>query len=197
MNHLAHLFLSGENKLWIMGNFMADFLTPSEQKAMPFGIQQGIEIHKFIDRTIDNDPVFKQSIELIRKTQRKYSPVVADIYYDYLLYEHWNKYAVIAVDVFIENAYQYLLDSLTVEIPEPIRQRISYMVERNFLRSYSSVYFMERTFEMLGNRVKFQHNLSQATADYKINQGQLNAQFEDVFPRMIKSCLEFRINLQS
>jgi len=197
MNHLAHLFLSGENKSWLTGNFITDFLSPSDQREMPMDIRNGIRIHLFIDQTIDNHPVYKKSRELIRSTQGKYAPVVADIYYDYLLYNHWNLYSLVPIEDFKNQAYEAIRQGLPEKTPERIRTRINNMLARDFLHAYSSPGYMEDTFRMLSKRVHFNHNLNQAASDYQMNLPALNAQFMAVFPQMIEACLAFRLNLQN
>ena len=91
MNHLAHLYLSGSQAGIILGNFIADFLTPAQQRALPEELQQGLRLHLLIDKTVDTNMIFKQSVALLRHTQGKYAPVVADIFYDYLLVEAWSR----------------------------------------------------------------------------------------------------------
>lgn len=197
MNHLAHLFLAGEEFDWLTGNFIADFLSPSEQRSMPPGIQQGIRIHLFIDHTIDHHPIYKNSIALIRQSQGKYAPVVADIYYDYLLYRSWDYYSLKPVEQFISNAYSVLKNHLPDQVPDHVRSRIGGMIEHDFLRAYSSVDYMENTFRMLGKRVHFNHRLQEATSFYKQQLPLLQQQFSAVFPVMVEASLGFRLNLQN
>jgi len=197
MNHLAHLFLSGDNPAWVTGNFIADFLSPAEQRAMPPDIRQGIQIHLFIDRTIDHHPVYKKSIELIRLTQHKYAPVVADIYFDYLLFSLWSHFATVSANDFRLKVYDILKQSIPEVIPEGIRNRIRSMIDRDFLQAYSSIDFMEGTFQMLSKRVHFNHRLQEATTDYKQHLPVLAEHFMDVFPQMVEACLVFRLNLQN
>ncbi len=197
MNHLAHLLLSGDNPAWITGNFITDFLNPAEQRSMPPDIRQGIQVHLFIDKTIDHHPVYKKSIELIRQTQLKYAPVVADIYFDYLLYSQWDKYALVPADEFKLKVYDILKKSLPVNTPQVVRGRIGSMIDRDFLQAYSSVDFMEGTFRMLIKRVHFNNRLSEAALDFKNYLPILAEHFDQVFPEMVEACLGFRLNLQS
>ena len=197
MNHLAHLFLSGDNPAWVVGNFITDFLSPAEQRAMPPEVRQGIQIHLFIGRTIDQHPVYKQSVELIRLTQHKYAPVVADIYYDYLFFSLWGRYATVSADDYKLKVYDILKQSIPDVTPEGVQNRIRHMIDRDFLQAYSSIEFMEGTFQMLSKRVHFNHRLQEAAMDYKKHLPVLKQHFEDVFPEMVEACLLFRLNLQN
>lgn len=197
MNHLAHLLLSGDNPAWITGNFITDFLNPAEQRSMPPDIRQGIQVHLFIDKTIDHHPVYKKSIDLIRKTQNKYAPVVADIYYDYLLYSQWDNYTLVPANEFKLKVYDILKKSIPALTPAGVQRRIGSMVDRDFLQAYSSVDFMEGTFRMLIKRVHFSNRLSQAAEDFEHYFPILTEHFDQVFPEMVEACLTFRLNLQN
>jgi acyl carrier protein phosphodiesterase len=197
MNHLAHLLLSGDNPAWITGNFITDFLKPAEQRSMPPDIRQGIQVHLFIDKTIDQHPVYKKSIDLIRQTQQKYAPVVADIYFDYLLYNQWERYSLVPANEFKKKVYDILLRTLPSLTPAGVRVRIESMVGRDFLSAYSTVDFMEGTFRMLVKRVHFNNRLSEAADDFKHYLPVLSEHFDQVFPEMVEACLKFRLNLQN
>ncbi len=197
MNHLAHLLLSGDQKDWLVGNFITDFLIPSEQRSLPLLIREGIRLHLFIDQTVDADPDYRESIRLIRFTQGKYAPVVADIFYDYLLYNHWDRYSDIPFAEFRQDAYQKLIKHLPENINEKLAGRVRNMVERNFLESYTSREHMPGTFSMLKRRVRFVNALDRAALDYEKLLPELIIHFNQVFPRIQAACATFRLSLQS
>lgn len=197
MNHLAHLLLSGDRKEWLVGNFITDFLTPSEQRSLPSLIREGIRLHLFIDQTVDEDPDYRESIRLIRVTQGKYAPVVADIFYDYLLYHHWELYSDLPFARFRQETYKNLIHHLPENISEKLAWRVRNMVERNFLESYTSPEHMPGTFSMLQRRVRFENALDRAAGDYKTLLPDLITHFNQVFPRIHAACATFRLSLQS
>lgn len=197
MNHLAHLLLSGDQNDWLVGNFITDFLTPAEQRSLPPLIREGIRLHLFIDRTVDDDPDYRESIRLIRFTQGKYAPVVADIFYDYLLYQHWDLYCGLPFTEFRQDAYRTLIQHLPENINEKLAGRIRNMVERNFLESYASLEHMPGTFSMLKRRVRFENALDRAALDYEKLLPELITHFHRVFPRIQAACTTFRLSLQS
>jgi acyl carrier protein phosphodiesterase len=61
MNFLAHIYLSGNNELLKIGNFMADGIRGKQFETYPKAIQNGILLHRAIDSFTDAHPVFRQS----------------------------------------------------------------------------------------------------------------------------------------
>ena len=190
MNHLAHLFLSGNQPEIIVGNFITDMLSPKEQNAMHGLYVQGIKLHYFIDNTIDHHPIFKQSIALIKNKQGRYAPVVADIFYDFLLSHHWSDYSEIPYDQFKIIIYQKLL-VFPLSIPKRIQTRLQSMVDRDFLASYKAGAPIALTFEFLIKRAKFANQFHTAHLDYIEWFEQLKGQFDIVFPEMIEKTKKF------
>jgi acyl carrier protein phosphodiesterase len=197
MNHLSHLFLSGDDPDILVGNFITDFLKPSEQRSMPVPLMKGIRLHLFIDHTIDSNPIFKQTIQLIKTKQDRYAPVVADIYYDFLLVHHWNEFSKKDFTSFKQDIYSILVDRMKDPITVLIQERVKRMVHRDFLSSYTSFDYIPATFGFLKRRAKFENKFDHALEDFQDLFPQLNEQFSEVLPMMIKSVKEFGIILQN
>ncbi len=63
MNFLAHIYLSGDNDLMKIGNFMADGIHGKNLENFPLDIQKGIILHRFIDTFTDAHPIFSHSLK--------------------------------------------------------------------------------------------------------------------------------------
>ncbi|HNR09494.1 MAG TPA: ACP phosphodiesterase, partial [Saprospiraceae bacterium] len=172
-------------------------LKPSEQRSLPPSVREGIRLHLFIDRTVDEDPDYRESIRMIRATQGKYAPVVADIYYDYLLHLHWDRYSDHSFPVFRQDAYRTLIRHLPENVNENLAGRVRQMIERDFLESYSSPEHMPGTFSMLKRRVHFENALDRAAGDFERLLPQLIRHFNLVFPRIQAASEQYRLSLQS
>ena len=85
MNFLAHLYLSRHDDQLMIGNFIADSVKGSAWKNYEEPIAAGILMHRKIDDFTDTHPVFRETVALLRPHFRKFSGVVADIYYDHFL----------------------------------------------------------------------------------------------------------------
>jgi acyl carrier protein phosphodiesterase len=66
MNFLAHIYLSGDNDLIKIGNFMADF--GKQFKNYPVDVQKGIILHRAIDTFTDAHPVLDEALKLHSNT---------------------------------------------------------------------------------------------------------------------------------
>ena len=85
MNFLAHIYLSGENKLIQIGNFMADGIRGNNYLNFPKDIQKGIILHRAIDTFTDAHPIFRKSKHRLHEKYGHYSGVITDIFYDHFL----------------------------------------------------------------------------------------------------------------
>jgi acyl carrier protein phosphodiesterase len=58
MNFLAHIYLSGDNDLIKIGNFMADGIRGKHFERFPPDVQKGIILHRAIDTLHRCSPYF-------------------------------------------------------------------------------------------------------------------------------------------
>ena len=79
MNYLAHIYLSGDNDLIKIGNFMADGIKGHEYEKFPEIIQKGILLHRQIDSFTDFHPVYRQSKHRLHNIYGHYSGVIMDM----------------------------------------------------------------------------------------------------------------------
>lgn len=66
MNFLAHLYLAGNNKYSIIGNFIADHVKGSSIDLYNPEIRQGIRFHRQVDEFTDAHPVVKETVLNLR-----------------------------------------------------------------------------------------------------------------------------------
>ncbi|MEM6697160.1 MAG: hypothetical protein AAF599_02100 [Bacteroidota bacterium] len=84
MNYLAHLFLSCEDEELLIGNFIADFVKNRYREELSPRVLEGIQLHRVIDSFTDRHPVVVQTTRLLHPKHHKYSPVLMDVFFDYL-----------------------------------------------------------------------------------------------------------------
>ncbi len=197
MNHLAHLYLSGSQPEILLGNFIADFLTPVQQRALPDELQQGLRLHLLIDKTVDTNMMFKKSVALLRSTQGKYAPVVADIFYDYLLVEEWSQFTICPYIKFKSKIYAQLGFHTSWSLPIVVHSRIDRMLDNDFLRSYESREHIPHTFSFLKKRVKFENQFDHALRDFNTSHETLLIHFNQVFPTIIDAVTSHGVILQN
>ncbi|MCP3929934.1 MAG: DUF479 domain-containing protein [Bacteroidetes bacterium] len=184
MNFLAHLFLSGQNEDILIGNFIADFLNLKEVNKYPKTIQNGIQIHREIDHFTDNHPLVRKGIKRLFPYHHKYSPVVIDILYDYLLAVNWKRYHSFELDHFAQEAYEIVRRRID-EMPTFLQKYLPLMIADNFLLRYGTLDGLEFTFEKLQNRVSKPEHLENAVESLLRDYEDLNEEFNVFFPEII------------
>ena len=68
-----------------MGNMISDFVKGKRKYDYPEQIQQGIAVHREIDRFTDTHPVTKEAKEIFRPSYRLYAGSLMDVIYDHFL----------------------------------------------------------------------------------------------------------------
>jgi acyl carrier protein phosphodiesterase len=190
MNYLAHAFLSFGDEPILVGNLIADFIKGKKQlELIPDKIQQGVMLHRNIDKFTDEHPVVKQSIERIKLSQGRYASVAVDIYYDYFLAKQWNSFSETPLQQFANLTYLQLQNHYAI-MPEKGQIIFSKMIEHNWLMGYSDLNRIHFSFQRLAQRTSFDNNLLQATSDLKLFEKQLYTDFNLFFPDLMEYVLK-------
>ena len=146
MNFLAHIYLSfGDDEITI-GNFIADSIRGNKFKHLPNRVQQGIQLHRFIDTFTDTHTIPKISSKRLHKNYSHYSRVIVDIFYDHFLAKNWKKYSDTPLDIFVENFYDLLEDNYQI-LPDGVKRMMPYMISDNWIYNYSKMEGMDRVLE--------------------------------------------------
>jgi acyl carrier protein phosphodiesterase len=73
MNYLAHAYLSFNRPGILVGNMISDFVKGKKKYDYPEEIQEGIAVHREIDRFTDVNPVTKEAKQIFRPAYRLYA----------------------------------------------------------------------------------------------------------------------------
>ena len=153
MNFLAHIYLSGDNDLIKIGNFMADGIKGKQFENYPLEIQKGIALHRFIDSYTDSHPVFRKSTKKLHENYHHYAGVIIDVFYDHFLAKNWNSYSDETLADFTNRFYQSLRDNHNF-LSERAKGMMPYMIEHNWLVSYQTVEGISRILTQMDSRTK-------------------------------------------
>ncbi|MDL2144180.1 acyl carrier protein phosphodiesterase [Flavobacterium tructae] len=167
MNFLAHIYLSGENDLIKIGNFMADGIRGKQFEHFPEDVQKGILLHRFIDTYTDSHDVFRQSTKRLHEKYHHYAGVIVDIVYDHFLAKNWEKYSDEKLDRFVNQFYRSLHENYPI-LTEKTQDMMPYMIKQNWLLSYQTVEGIHQILtQMDRRRSKNQSNMQFASAELK------------------------------
>ena len=184
MNFLAHCFLSCREEHLLVGNYLADFLNLKEAQQLTPEIQQGISLHRAIDRFTDEHPAVRQSILRLRPFHRKYAPVISDIFYDYLLAKNWQQFSKEDLRIFVDRVYRTLL-AWTPFFPEDFQAQARHMIEADWLMSYTHYNGLGYTFLRLQRRISQPDQLENVLENLQSLENELERDFLDFFPDLM------------
>jgi acyl carrier protein phosphodiesterase len=184
MNFLAHIYLSGDNDLIKIGNFMADGIHGKHFDTFPMEIQKGIILHRSIDTFTDAHPIFRQSTKRLHANYHHYSGIIVDIFYDHFLAKNWNDYSDERLVDYSERFYQSLRDNhdlLTLKT----QKMLPYMVNHNWLLSYQSIESIESVLARMDTRMKYESNMRLSVAELRLFYYEFESEFKAFFKELV------------
>ena len=191
MNFLAHFYLSGEDEGLILGNYLGDFLRGSEMKKLPESIFRGIELHRAIDEFTDAHPLVRNSQKTLREGLGRYVPVAVDVIYDHFLAAMWKDYSEEDLQAFVNRKYAFLEKNR--ESLNPRAQGfLNYMQSHNILYNYQFDEGIQRVFEGLNHRARFDTKLKEAVVEMNHHRILLEKDFRSFFPELIAHVLPYQ-----
>lgn len=152
MNYLAHAFLSFNNEPITVGNFIADHIKLADAGHLPPEIKQGVLLHRRIDYFTDTHPLFIKSKRNFYNGFERYSGVLVDIYYDYLLAKNFNNFSEVKLDVFTKRVYSVLQNN-EQHLPESSKGFLNYVLKNNTFYEYSKIEGIELVLKHLSYRI--------------------------------------------
>ena len=176
MNFLAHIYLSGDNDLIKIGNFMADGIRGHDYLKFPDEVIKGVLLHRAIDTFTDAHPIFRQSKHRLHENYGHYSGVIIDIFYDHFLAKNWTHYSQEPLEDFASNFYKSLETHYNITT-ERTKGMMPYMTERNWLVSYATITGIGMILFQMDHRTKNKGNMKNAIKELQ----QYYYQFEEEF----------------
>ncbi len=184
MNFLAHIYLSGDNDLMKIGNFMADGIHGKNFDDFPMEIQKGIILHREIDTFTDAHPIFRQSTKRLHANYHHYSGIVVDIFYDHFLAKNWSNYSDEKLVDFTERFYQSLRDNYDSLTPKT-QKMMPYMIDHNWLLSYQTIEGIENVLVKMDSRMKRDSNMRFSVAELRTYYSEFEQEFTAFFAALI------------
>ena len=185
MNYLAHIYLSGEDEMIRIGNFMADGIRGKDYLKFPPNIQKGILLHRTIDSFTDTHPIYRKSKHRLHENFGHYSGVIMDIFYDHFLAKNWHHYHSTPLNIYAEEFYLLLRNNYTL-LTERTKNMLPFMIARDWLTSYASIAGIEMVLFQMDYKTKHRANMPQAIHELNC----FYTEFEDEFTVFFKDLKE-------
>lgn len=152
MNFLAHIYLSGDNDLIKIGNFIADGIH-GKPDDFPPDVRKGIIVHRAIDTYTDAHPIFRQGTKRLHAAYHHYAGVIMDIFYDHFLAKNWKEYSTEPLEEFTVAFYRSLEDNFDI-LTERAKSMMPHMIQHNWLLSYATTEGIARILTQMDHRTK-------------------------------------------
>lgn len=195
MNFLAHIYLSGDNNLVKIGNFMADSIRGNTYENYPIEIKKGILLHRSIDSFTDMHPIYRQSKHRLHEKYGHYSGVIMDIFYDHFLAKNWANYSSESLEKYAEDFYQLLKDNYTI-LTETTQKILPSMIARNWLVSYATLEKMEVILFQMDHRTKNRVAMHESIVELQQFYSEFEQEFTLFFIELQQHCLTKLAELQ-
>ena len=196
MNFLAHIYLSGDNDLLKIGNFMADSIRGHGYENYQDDVKKGILLHRSIDSFTDMHPVYRQSKHRLHEKYGHYSGVIMDIFYDHFLAKNWSTYSDIKLEIYADTFYHLLKDNYEM-LTDKVKGMIPYMFARNWLVSYATIDGLQMIMFHMDHRTKNRVNMHESMVELQQYYTEFELEFKLFFEELRMHCAEKIVELQN
>lgn len=148
MNYLAHIFLSGPDRQIRLGNFIGDAVKGNSYNDYPPAIRKGILLHRAIDDYTDHHPAFIGCVRRLKPCFGRYSSILADIYFDYLLASRFQEFSEVPLKRFTRNFYWTMI-LYRHRLPARIKRFMWHFIGTGRLGKYASVDGVRNSLEIM------------------------------------------------
>lgn len=184
MNFLAHIYLSGENDLVTIGNFIADGIKGKDYEKFPSDIQTGILLHRHIDTYTDAHKTVRLSTKRLHEKYGHYSGVIVDILYDHFLAKNWKKYNDTPLNKYVDTFYDSLNEHYDM-LPLRIQKMMPYMITDNWLLNYASIEGISRVLGGMNRRTQNRSGMDKAVIELETFYEEFESEFTSFFNELI------------
>ncbi|QUN07001.1 DUF479 domain-containing protein [Shewanella yunxiaonensis] len=182
MNFLAHLHLADISGTSLAGNLAGDF-AKGNIAAHPLHLQQGIWLHRQLDRITDDHELIKELRWQFPKSLQRVAPVLIDLAFDHMLARCWDEYHHTSLPLFCDQAYHAL--EQTPQLPERLQRLVPLMKQDNWLLSYAHRNGLEAALQGVSRRVS-QPQLFQGAANALVSLDvEVEIAFRTFYPQLM------------
>ncbi|WP_445719642.1 acyl carrier protein phosphodiesterase [Flavobacterium sp.] len=192
MNYLAHVYLSGNNDLLKIGNFMADSIKGNDYENFAPELKKGILLHRHIDSFTDSHPIYRKSKHRLHKKYGHYSGVIMDILYDHFLAKNWSNYSDEKLEKYADGFYKLLETNRNI-LTDRVIAMMPYMIARNWFVSYATIEGMKMILFQMDYKTKHRVNMQEAIVELQEFYLEFESEFFVFFEELIISC-QLRLN---
>lgn len=183
MNHLAHLYLARADPESRLGNLLGDFRRQIDSGDLSPPVRRGLDNHRRVDALTDAHPLVARGRSLFSRRRRRFAGIALDVVFDHFLIRHWSCFATQPLGDFVEEVYRDLEQTLP-GLAEPARVSLQTMIDRDWLRTCTSLDSTGRVLDHLAGRLRFPHGFTGTVDELRVLDGELEDLFLRFFPEL-------------
>lgn len=145
----------------MVGNLMGDFVKGNQLDYLDIEIQQGIYLHRAIDKFTDNHPQVIALKTLLSQKRKRFSGIIADVVFDHFLAKHWQQFSEIELAEFANSCYK-ILNEHKAAMPERMQLMTTRMCQHNWLEQYQQTEAIAGALNGISRRIRFENALLNA-----------------------------------
>lgn len=190
MNYLAHIFLSGSNRKMQLGNFVGDAVKGSSYKNYPRDMCKGILLHRAIDDYTDRHPAVRQMVQTLKPEFGRYSGVLLDIYFDYLLASRFETFSGVSLKKYTRQFYTTIIINYRY-LPTRFKGFIWHFIMTNRLGKYATPDGIREALDIM---VEYRHidiSVDKAIGYMQEHTEELFAVFQPFLIELQDYCMEY------
>lgn len=191
MNYLAHTLLSKKTIDYQAANLLADHLKGKPWSGCSVMHQQGLTMHKAIDRFTDEHPYFQQAKQRLGTGYLK--GVVLDILFDHFLSQHWGRFVEISLHDFSQRFYADANQSMQ-RLPESGQVFMQRVIKYDFFHLYYDVENLTKVYHKFDLRLSARILQKECASDYlpliRANYHGLESDFLLFFPALVQYVID-------
>lgn len=185
MNHLAHLFLAGDDADSLLGNLAGDFVKGPLADRFTEPIRRGIMEHRRIDSFTDSHPAVAGFRRVLIPDHGHYARIIADVFFDHFLATTWLSWSEEPLPRFLSRVFA-TLDPRVNDMPERLRHVYPRMRDGRWFQSYATTGGIQGALTQMSGRLSRPHRLETATRHLTDSRAELEAHFRRFFPDVIQ-----------
>lgn len=181
MNHLAHVWLAGDDPEAIVGAVLGDFWRGPPDPDWTPGLAAGVRLHRRIDRLTDAHPAVVEARRSFDPPLRRYAGVLLDVWFDHLLAANWERHVYEPLGDFAARI-DATLATAPAALPADFHRYRRRMAEVDGWRAYRHREHVDRVLARLAHGSRYAHPLGDGGAALVARADVLEDAFERLLP---------------
>jgi acyl carrier protein phosphodiesterase len=192
MNFLAHAYLSFNHPEILVGNMISDFVKGKKKFEYSPGIQEGIFLHREIDKFTDNHEATKEARKFLKPAVGLYSGAFVDVAYDHFLANDINEFTDDSLQSHAIHTYNILIEYNNV-LPAAYQSILPYMQSQNWLYNYKTLAGTKSSFGGVVRRASYLYSSNEVFDLFQKHYASLQMCYNAFFPFVKEfSILQFK-----